>query len=158
VKYNADGDLLFSAAKDNTPTVWYADTGERLGTYEYHAGAIWDIDPSWDSTYVLTACADANARLFEVTTGNYIARMPHKGVVRSSKWGDGHQYFATAADPFTSRERGTVNIYNFPNEDSLLPRKLSYFSIFFQFPHVIVSFSSCHRKIHQRRSCTFTFE
>ena len=33
VKFNADGDLLFSAAKDNRPTVWYADTGERLGTY-----------------------------------------------------------------------------------------------------------------------------
>lgn len=33
VKYNADGDLLFSTAKDNTPTVWYAETGERLGTY-----------------------------------------------------------------------------------------------------------------------------
>lgn len=94
VKYNSDGDLLFSTAKDHTPTVWYAETGERLGTYgrllrfslicvticaEYHAGAVWDIDPSWDSTYVVTACADANARLFEATTGKYIARMPHKG-------------------------------------------------------------------------------
>ena len=33
VKYNNDGDLLFSASKDLKPTVWYADTGERLGTY-----------------------------------------------------------------------------------------------------------------------------
>lgn len=33
VKYNLDGDLLFTSAKDNKPTVWYADTGERLGTY-----------------------------------------------------------------------------------------------------------------------------
>ena len=33
VKYCADGDLIFTAAKDNKPTVWYADTGERLGTY-----------------------------------------------------------------------------------------------------------------------------
>lgn len=44
-----------------------------------HGGALWDIDPSWDSKYVVTACADANARLFEATTGKYIARMPHKG-------------------------------------------------------------------------------
>ena len=79
VKYNLDGDLLFTCAKDNNPTVWYADTGERIGTYGYHKGAVWDIDPSWDSQYVLTACADANARLFECTTGNYIARMPHRG-------------------------------------------------------------------------------
>jgi translation initiation factor 3 subunit I len=97
IKYNLDGDLLFSAAKDLTPTVWYADTGERLGTYgklyflftvflslfsfilDYHGGAVYDIDPSWDSEYVVTACADANARLFEAVTGKYIARMPHKG-------------------------------------------------------------------------------
>lgn len=33
VKYNSDGDLLFTTAKDQKPTVWYSDTGERLGTY-----------------------------------------------------------------------------------------------------------------------------
>jgi len=33
VKYNLDGDLIFTAAKDHHPTVWYADTGERLGTF-----------------------------------------------------------------------------------------------------------------------------
>jgi hypothetical protein len=37
------------------------------------------MDASWDSAYVVTACADANARLFETTTGHNIARMPHKG-------------------------------------------------------------------------------
>jgi len=34
IKYNRDGDLLFSASKDKTPCVWFADNGERLGTYE----------------------------------------------------------------------------------------------------------------------------
>jgi hypothetical protein len=28
-----DGDLLFSTSKDNKGSVWYSDTGERLGTY-----------------------------------------------------------------------------------------------------------------------------
>ena len=79
VKYNQDGDFLFTCAKDNQPTIWYADTGERIGTYGFHKGAVWDLDPSWDSSYLLTACADANARLFECTTGKYIARMPHRG-------------------------------------------------------------------------------
>jgi len=44
-----------------------------------HKGAVWDLDPSWDSEYLLTACADGAARLFEATTGKYIARMPHRG-------------------------------------------------------------------------------
>jgi WD40 repeat protein len=40
VKYNQDGDFIFTAALDHTPTVWYADSGERLGTYGYHRGAV----------------------------------------------------------------------------------------------------------------------
>jgi translation initiation factor 3 subunit I len=32
VKFNSDGDLLFTAAKDSHPTVWRSDTGERIGT------------------------------------------------------------------------------------------------------------------------------
>jgi WD40 repeat protein len=69
VKYNLDGDLLFTAGKDRKANVYYADTGNRLGTYGYHKGAVWDLDPSWDSSYVVTACADAYARLFKTTTG-----------------------------------------------------------------------------------------
>jgi translation initiation factor 3 subunit I len=102
VKYNLDGDLLFTSAKDQKPTVWYADTGERIGTYGtqpifipqssssfmnaigFHKGAVWDLDPSWDSQYLVTACADGSARLFETCTGKYICKMPHRGSVFSS--------------------------------------------------------------------------
>ncbi len=31
IRYNREGDLLFSAAKDQYPNVWYAINGERLG-------------------------------------------------------------------------------------------------------------------------------
>lgn len=46
LKYNRDGDLLFSCAKDHTPTVWYGHNGERLGTYRGHNGAVWCCDVS----------------------------------------------------------------------------------------------------------------
>jgi translation initiation factor 3 subunit I len=85
-----------------------------------HGGALWDIDPNWNSTYVVTACADANARLFEVTTGKYIARMPHDGVVRAVKWGDGNIFFATASDPFHTRDRGFISIFRCPDADTTL--------------------------------------
>lgn len=73
----------------------------------------------------MTACADANARLFEVATGKYIARMPHNGVVRAVKWGDGSQYFATASDPFTSRDLGSISIFKFPEPEDLTACKLT---------------------------------
>ena len=31
IRYNREGDLLFSSAKDMYPNVWYAINGERLG-------------------------------------------------------------------------------------------------------------------------------
>lgn len=44
IKYNRDGDLLFSCSKDSTPCVWMADSGERIGTYEGHTGAVYGLD------------------------------------------------------------------------------------------------------------------
>jgi len=46
LRYNREGDLLFSCAKDHTPTLWFADNGERLGTYRGHNGAVWCCDVS----------------------------------------------------------------------------------------------------------------
>lgn len=40
-------------------------------------------------------------------------------MVRSVKWGDGSKFFATAADPFTSRDLGTISIFEFPTEEQL---------------------------------------
>lgn len=44
IKFNAEGDLLFSASKDDTINVWYSHNGERLGTYSGHNGTVWSID------------------------------------------------------------------------------------------------------------------
>ena len=44
IKYNREGDLLFTAAKDQTPNVWFSINGERLGTFKGHNGAVWTID------------------------------------------------------------------------------------------------------------------
>ena len=49
IKYNKEGDLLVTCAKDHHPTLWYSDDGERVGTYIGHNGAVWtaDITGAW---------------------------------------------------------------------------------------------------------------
>ena len=49
IKYNREGDLVFTCAKDHHPTLWYSDDGERVGTYIGHNGAVWtaDITGAW---------------------------------------------------------------------------------------------------------------
>eukprot|EP00978_Attheya_sp_CCMP212_P041820 scaffold244618_cov52-Attheya_sp.AAC.3 len=90
VKYNYDGDLLFTASKDHVPSMW-AESGERIGTFNGHKGTIWDLDVDRFSTRVLTASADATCRLWECSTGTCIQNFPHRGPVRGVAWADGAQ-------------------------------------------------------------------
>ena len=59
VKYNYDGDLLFTASKDQVPSVWRSENGERLGTFQGHKGTVWDLDCDRFTVHLLTASADA---------------------------------------------------------------------------------------------------
>ncbi|XP_022646472.1 eukaryotic translation initiation factor 3 subunit I-like isoform X1 [Varroa jacobsoni] len=69
IKYNREGDLLFTAAKDSKPNIFYSLNGERLGNLIGHNGAVWCIDVNWDSTRVITAGAEGTVRLWDLETG-----------------------------------------------------------------------------------------
>ncbi|KZO96525.1 WD40 repeat-like protein [Calocera viscosa TUFC12733] len=69
VKYNAEGDLLFSASKDDTVNAWYSYNGERLGTYAGHNGTIWTLDVDYQTKFLVTGSADNTMKLWDVQTG-----------------------------------------------------------------------------------------
>jgi len=94
MKYNREGDLLFSAAKDNKPTVWFSVNGERLGTYNGHGGAVWCLDPVWDNQYLLTGSADNSARLWDIETGAQLKILDTASGVRTCNFSySGKQLF-----------------------------------------------------------------
>jgi WD40 repeat protein len=74
VKYNREGDLIFSAAKDNKPSAWYSSNGERLGTFDGHTGAVWCIDVDWKTSRFLSGGGDMTVRLWDVETGTNIRK------------------------------------------------------------------------------------
>ncbi|PWZ00390.1 putative TIF34-translation initiation factor eIF3, p39 subunit [Testicularia cyperi] len=69
IKFNREGDLLFSCAKDQIINAWFSHNGERLGTYEGHNGTVWSIDVDSTSTLLVSGSADNQMRLWEVATG-----------------------------------------------------------------------------------------
>ncbi|TGO57432.1 hypothetical protein BOTNAR_0201g00180 [Botryotinia narcissicola] len=69
IRYNRDGDIIFSTAKDQHFCVWYAHNGERLGTYHGHQGAIWTVDVDPTTTIIASGAADNTVRLWDVKTG-----------------------------------------------------------------------------------------
>jgi len=100
VKYNYDGDLLFTASKDQIPSMWRSENGERVGTFHGHKGTIWDLDIDRFSTYLLTASADASVNLWDCKTGECIMSFPHRGPVRGVAWAEDNRKFATISDSF----------------------------------------------------------
>lgn len=125
IRYNKDGDLLFSAAKDHSPNVWFSINGERLGTFEGHSGAVWSIDVSWDSRLVLTGAADNTARLWDCETGKEISKFITNTAVRTVNFSySGDKIFFTTDQamkyPYVMsvidiRDNSNENIFNFEN-------------------------------------------
>ncbi|KVH89880.1 eukaryotic translation initiation factor 3 subunit I-like [Cynara cardunculus var. scolymus] len=100
LKYNRDGDLLFSCAKDHMPTVWFADNGERLGTYRGHNGAVWCCDVSRDSSRLITGSADQSAKLWDVQSGTQLFTFSFDSPARAVDFAVGDKLAVITTDPF----------------------------------------------------------
>lgn len=113
VKYNYDGDLLFTASKDHTPCMWLSSNGDRIGTFNGHKGTVWNLDIDRFSTRLLTASADATAKLWCCQSGVCLATYPHRGPVRGVSWSMGGRSFATISDPFVDYN-AQISIFDVP--------------------------------------------
>ncbi|KAL3641119.1 Eukaryotic translation initiation factor 3 subunit I [Castilleja foliolosa] len=100
LKYNREGDLLFSCAKDHNPTLWFADNGERLGTYRGHNGAVWSCDISRDSSRLITGSADQSAKLWDVKSGTPLFTFKFDSPTRSVDFAIGDKLAVITTDPF----------------------------------------------------------
>jgi len=84
IKYNREGDLLFTSAKDHIPNVWFSINGERLGTFKGHNGAVWSIDVSWDSAKFMSGAADNTCKIWDCSTGKCLDTFKTETAVRST--------------------------------------------------------------------------
>ena len=117
LKYNQEGDLLFSCSKDNRICVWRSSTGERIGTYEGHSGAIWGVDVTRDSRFLLSCSADMTVRAWDVMTGKCLLTVKLPGPVHAVAFAEGDRQFACANDPFGQEVSTAVHVYDFNPED-----------------------------------------
>eukprot|EP00241_Pyramimonas_parkeae_P006807 CAMPEP_0114255406 /NCGR_PEP_ID=MMETSP0058-20121206/17538_1 /TAXON_ID=36894 /ORGANISM="Pyramimonas parkeae, CCMP726" /LENGTH=323 /DNA_ID=CAMNT_0001369775 /DNA_START=72 /DNA_END=1043 /DNA_ORIENTATION=+ len=104
VKYNHEGDLMFTCAKDHHPTVWYADSGERLGIYHGHNGAVWSCDITRDSKRLVTASADMSVILWDTQSGQELHKRNFDGPARYCELSIGNRELVVTTDPFMGHE------------------------------------------------------
>eukprot|EP00889_Picochlorum_renovo_P006612 jgi/Picre1/33642/NNA_001122.t1 len=54
VSFTREGDFLITCGKDSNVNLWWADNGERAGTFNGHNGAVWTTDTTYDTSVLMT--------------------------------------------------------------------------------------------------------
>jgi len=115
IKYNREGDLLFTCSKAAFPAVWYSHTGERIGTYNGHNGAVWSLDVNYDTTLLVTGSADTSVKLWDVEYGKEFTNISHRAPVRCVEFAEGDRQFLTVTDQVMGQP-ATIFVYSLSSD------------------------------------------
>ncbi|KAK5123730.1 hypothetical protein LTR85_002366 [Meristemomyces frigidus] len=74
---------MISACKDNNPMLRDGLTGDWIGTFIGHKGAVWSARLSDDATLAATGSADFSAKVWDTFTGETLATLQHNHIVRA---------------------------------------------------------------------------
>ncbi|KAI2627183.1 WD40-repeat-containing domain protein [Xylaria nigripes] len=74
---------LISACKDGNPMLRDGQTGDWIGTFIGHKGAVWQARLSSDASIAATASADFTAKIWDTHTGELLCTLQHDHIVRA---------------------------------------------------------------------------
>jgi len=78
-----DGLFLISACLDGKPMVRNGETGDWIGTFIGHKGAVWSTHMNTSATQAVSGSADYTAKLWDCLTGEELHSFAHERIVKS---------------------------------------------------------------------------
>eukprot|EP00531_Pseudo-nitzschia_arenysensis_P019329 CAMPEP_0116134740 /NCGR_PEP_ID=MMETSP0329-20121206/10812_1 /TAXON_ID=697910 /ORGANISM="Pseudo-nitzschia arenysensis, Strain B593" /LENGTH=315 /DNA_ID=CAMNT_0003629481 /DNA_START=148 /DNA_END=1095 /DNA_ORIENTATION=+ len=102
---NSAEDFLLSACHDKMPMIRNGGTGDWIGTWMGHKGAVWSCQMDPTGNLAATASGDYSARVWDAITGASLVELPHKHIVKTCVFSPNSQKLATGG------KEGALRIY-----------------------------------------------
>lgn len=90
-----DGYFLISACLDNRAMMRYGVTGDWMGSFIGHKGAVWSARLNSTTSHACTGSADFTARVWSALTGDQLHSFTHRHIVKTTCFTSDSNYLLT---------------------------------------------------------------
>jgi len=107
-----DGFFIASACLDGKPMLRRGETGDWIGTFNGHKGAVWSAHINNTATLVATGSADYTAKVWDALTGKEVHSFAHTRIIKSVN------FSADSKKVLTGGQDKTLRIFDLEKPDA----------------------------------------